>query len=114
MFDSEMWNGASRREQLDRIWKYICEMPELERDTENVVGDVSMINERLKLIETILRQRREEHVRDEMRNHEKVISEHQFSDEFSEDIPCACVRPLPPFLFNPHMINANDACGQRG
>ena len=51
---------CDRREQLDRIWQYICDLPILERQSHNNVIEADLINERLKLIETILKNKREE------------------------------------------------------
>ena len=82
-----MWSDGSSREQLDRIWRYLCEMPGLEEDNEDLSDEVNMINERLKLIETILRQRKEQHVRGEMKKHESVIAQFEYTDEDDTNVP---------------------------
>ena len=59
------WNnddlsGDSRREQLDKIWQYICQLPKLDSSNCDNKEKVEIINERLKLIETILKHKKEE------------------------------------------------------
>ena len=87
--DSGLWSATSRREQLDKIWQFICDLPSLDRSGEEVKDEVEVVAERLKLIETILKHKREEQLR--MTGVvTQTISDYNFNPHYyhdKEDIP---------------------------
>ena len=87
--DSGLWSASSRREQLDKIWQFICDLPSLDKNSENVKDEVEVVAERLKLIETILKHKREEQLRATGVVTE-TISDYNFNPHYyfdEEDIP---------------------------
>lgn len=64
MVSGDILSGGNRREELDKIWQYLCDLPQIDQGNVDNRNNVQQMNERLKLIETIIKRKREEEVRE--------------------------------------------------
>ena len=64
MVSGDTLSNNDHREELDKIWQYLCDLPQIDQSNVDNRNKVQLINERLKLIETIIKHQREIEVRE--------------------------------------------------